>query len=90
MSRTCHLKDLSKLNRPLSKTLIVDNFQENFYLQKENGIHIRGWYGDTQDKILENLEGLLMNVISRHPYDVRSFMAEAFGKKSYPGLSQYS
>lgn len=90
MSRTCHLKDLSKLNRPLSKTLIVDNFQENFYMQKENGIHIRGWYGDTKDKILVNLESLLMNLVSQRPVDIRNFLADAFNRNSYPGLSPYS
>ena len=34
------IKDLSKLGRPINKTIIVDNLAENFILQKDNGIFI--------------------------------------------------
>lgn len=45
-------KDLSKLGRDLSKTLIVDNSAENFQLQPDNGIYIKSWYDDPEDKAL--------------------------------------
>jgi CTD small phosphatase-like protein 2 len=34
--------------------IIVDNSPENFQLQKENGIFIKSWYNDQEDKALEN------------------------------------
>jgi len=40
------IKDLSKLGRDLSKTIIVDNIAENFVLQKDSGIFISTWYDD--------------------------------------------
>jgi len=53
------LKDLSKLGRDLSKTLIVDNVAENFQLQPENGIFIKTWTDDPLDNALEELSPLL-------------------------------
>jgi CTD small phosphatase-like protein 2 len=49
-------KDLSKLGRNLSKTLIVDNLSRNFDKQPDNGILITSWYSDSKDKELEKLE----------------------------------
>ena len=43
------IKDLSKLGRPLEKTIIVDNLAENFILQKDNGIFIQTWLEDPSD-----------------------------------------
>ena len=43
------MKDLSKLGRDLKKVIIVDNLPQNFSLQKENGICVRPFYGDTVD-----------------------------------------
>lgn len=53
-------KDLSKLGRDLSKTLIVDNNAENFQLQPDNGIYIKSWYDDPSDKALLHLAPLLI------------------------------
>lgn len=53
-------KDLSKLGRDLSKTLIVDNSAENFQLQPDNGIYIKSWYDDPEDKALPQLAPLLV------------------------------
>jgi CTD small phosphatase-like protein 2 len=40
------IKDLSKIGRDLSRTIIVDNIAENFLLQKDSGIFISTWYSD--------------------------------------------
>lgn len=90
MSRVCHLKDISLLNRDLNLTLIVDNFQENFSLQKENGVHIKGWYGDTKDTVLEGLEEMLLNMANQDSNDVKKFLKESLGAGQYNGLSLFS
>lgn len=74
MSKTSHLKDLGMLGRDLSKTIIVDNFAENFTLHKENGICIRSWYGDLTDNALFILEKFLASMAEANPSDVRKFM----------------
>lgn len=58
------VKDLSKLGRDLDRTLIVDNVQENFMLQPNNGIFIYTWYDDPQDTALTALTPLLEELIS--------------------------
>lgn len=40
------IKDLSLINRDLSKTIIVDNIASNFKLQPRNGVAISTWTGD--------------------------------------------
>ena len=49
------IRDLSRLGRPLERTIIVDNLKENFCWQKDNGIEIKAWYSDTSDCELEKL-----------------------------------
>ena len=53
------IKDLSKLGRDLKTTIIVDNVQENFMRQLENGIRIKSWYDDATDNSLEELGEVL-------------------------------
>jgi Dullard-like phosphatase family protein len=55
-----HQKDLSRIGRDLSKTLIVDNSAENFQLQPDNGVYIKSWYDDPNDKALKHLSPLLI------------------------------
>ena len=50
-----YVKDLSRLGRNLKTLILVDNLEQNFKLQKLNGIHIRSWYGDRNDDILKKL-----------------------------------
>ena len=53
------IKDLSKIGRDLSKTIIVDNTPENFQLQAQNGICIKTWIGDEKDHALHDLGEIL-------------------------------
>lgn len=58
-------KDLSKLGRDLSRTLIVDNNAENFQQQPDNGVYIRSWYNDPNDEALKLLAPLLVGKLAR-------------------------
>ena len=40
------VKDIRRIGRDLSKIIIVDNNENNFVLNKENGIKIKPYYGD--------------------------------------------
>jgi len=66
-----YIKDLSKLGRDLSKTIIVDNLPHSFKLQRENGILINSFYGDNMDdKALFELKRILINIYKENK-DVR-------------------
>lgn len=65
------IKDLSKLNRDLSKTIIIDNLHTNFKLQPNNGLHIRSWTNDVWDKQLYYLCTFLKKIVKNAVEDVR-------------------
>ena len=57
------IKDISLIGRDLSKVIIVDNMQQNFKLQKENGILISSFWGeDDNDKVLLQLGRILVSI----------------------------
>jgi len=66
------VKDISKLGRDLRKTIIVDNMEQNYKLQKNNGITIRPFWGkDNDDSALIDLLEILINIAERN-LDVRT------------------
>lgn len=66
-----YLKDIGKLGRNLSKTIIIDNARDNFQLQIENGIFISTWIDDEQDHELIDLLPLLKEIAKKRVLDVR-------------------
>ena len=64
-------KDLTKIGRDLGKTIIVDNLEDNFKLQPNNGIHIWTWLDDMKDTQLDDLGKILKDLISTNPSDIR-------------------
>lgn len=66
-----YLKDLSRLGRELSRTVIVDNIADNFERQEENGIEIVTWIGDPMDHELETLSVFLKGLVEAQVKDVR-------------------
>ena len=65
------VKDLSRLGRDLSRTIIVDNMEQNYKLQPENGITIRPFWGkDINDMALYDLITILIQ-IAKNNMDVR-------------------
>ena len=66
-----YVKDISKLGRDLSKTIIIDNDLGCFYLQQENGILIKTFSGEQTDKYLMNLYAILNKIIKNSFLDIR-------------------
>ena len=57
------VKDLSRIGRDLDKMIIVDNMPQNYRLHKENGINIKGFWGeDLCDRLLFNLKKILIKI----------------------------
>merc|ERR1712098_375094 len=58
------VKDMSRLGRDMERTLIIDNVQENYMFQPENGIFICPWYDDPKDTALFALTPLLEEIVT--------------------------
>ena len=66
-----YLKDLSRIGRDLRTMIIVDNLEHNFKLQRNNGIHIRSWYGDRNDEMLKKVGNELKKLAILNYEDLR-------------------
>ncbi len=71
LSGMAFCKDLSKIGRDLGRTIIVDNLEENFKLQPNNGIHIWTWLDDMKDTQLDDLGKILKDLVAKNPNDIR-------------------
>ena len=60
-----NVKDLSKLGRDMDKIIIVDNIEENYQLQPNNGLNICDFEGDQNDNELEYLLEDLLNLVKQ-------------------------
>ncbi|KAJ1461325.1 HAD-like domain-containing protein, partial [Pelagophyceae sp. CCMP2097] len=56
------IKDLARLQRPLRKTLIVDNNPDAFHWHTQNSIAIRDFEGDAEDADLVDLGAFLTKI----------------------------
>ncbi|KAK4538185.1 hypothetical protein CDCA_CDCA16G4210 [Cyanidium caldarium] len=71
-----HVKDLSKLNRDLRRTIIIDNDPRLFALQPDNGVAVSEWRGDDADDTeLLRLATFLEWVARSDVEDVRQVIA---------------
>ena len=68
------VKDLSLLGRDLKKVIIIDNLEENFRLQKDNGLNIKTWKGDINDTELKYLMEILKKIVINKVNDVRKII----------------
>lgn len=66
----CYVKDISKLGRDLTRTLIIDNSPLSYALQPENAIPISSFISDNADRELDKALELLER--ARDMTDVRS------------------
>mmetsp|Transcript_38576 Transcript_38576/g.121555 ORF Transcript_38576/g.121555 Transcript_38576/m.121555 type:complete len:339 (+) Transcript_38576:449-1465(+) len=85
---TCHLKglhvkDLSRLNRNLAKTIIVDNSPESYLMQPENAIPIKPFFGDTSDTALLELIPFLLDIVDAAIDDVRTVLKQCHLKGKF-------
>lgn len=65
------IKDMSLINRDLSKSIIIDNIASNFKLQPRNGIAISTWTDDPEDISLYNLIPVMKKLAVDGVSDVR-------------------
>ena len=57
------VKDISRIGRDMKKIIIIDNMEQNFRLNKKNGIKIKPFYGDQNDKVLYELSKILVMIV---------------------------
>ena len=72
------IKDLSKIGRPLDKTIIVDNMGNNFRLNRDNGILIYPFYDENnkRDNALIKLKNILIMIYQKNYKDIREGLKE--------------
>lgn len=65
-------KDLSRIGRDLKKTIILDNIEDNYSLQPDNGLQIKSWKGDDiNDMELNDIKKLLLEIKDQNFDDIR-------------------
>ena len=68
-----YVKDLSLINRDLSKVIIIDNIEENYML---HGLNILNFEGDENDSELDFLLNDLNEVVCKKGIDVRDYLPQ--------------
>lgn len=85
------IKDLSRLNRDLKRTIIVDNEPQSFRYQPLNGIVIPSWKGNEDDRCLFDLIPVLEYIIRNDVADVRNVIEKYWrGELSLSTMEFYS
>ncbi|XP_078000997.1 mitochondrial import inner membrane translocase subunit TIM50-like [Glandiceps talaboti] len=69
-----HVKDLSSLNRELSKIIIVDCEPKSYQLHPTNAIGLKKWEGNDDDRTLFDLAIFLRTIATSGVEDVRSVL----------------
>uniref|UniRef100_A0A668ARK3 Mitochondrial import inner membrane translocase subunit TIM50 n=1 Tax=Myripristis murdjan TaxID=586833 RepID=A0A668ARK3_9TELE len=69
-----HVKDVSCLNRDSSKVIVVDCKREAFSLQPFNGMALKKWDGNSEDRTLYDLANFLKTIALSGVEDVRSVL----------------
>ncbi|KAF9433822.1 mitochondrial inner membrane protein required for protein import [Entomortierella beljakovae] len=75
-----HVKDLSHLNRDLSKVIIMDSNPDAYALQPENAIEMKPWTGDPNDSELVAMIPFLETLALTEVDDVRGPLEKFRGK----------
>merc|ERR1712113_709433 len=84
--RGAYFKELGLLGRPLSRCLLVDNSAISVACNPDNGVMIRSWYSDRDDRELVELIELLQDLLKAN-CDVGTFLSARYGlHKFFQGL----
>jgi import inner membrane translocase subunit TIM50 len=75
-----YIKDLSKLNRDLSKVIIMDWDDDAISFQPENAIRLRPWKGERDQPELKEYIPFLERIALSNAADVRPILAAYEGK----------
>lgn len=78
--RGIYLKDLSKINRDLSKVIVLGHDTAGFSEQKDNFVQMREWNGDSKDRSLEDTIDYLEMVAFSRMSDLRPAIKYQSGK----------
>ena len=70
------VKDLKRLDREMKNLIIIDNNPKSFMLNKENGVPIKTWMEDSDDKELYKLIPYLIFLGNQKIEDVRPFLKD--------------
>ena len=79
--RGVYIKDLSRLGRDLTKTIIIDNIADNFEMQPQNGINILSWYNSKSDTELQKMQPILTSIVEEGTPDVREMISLYFTQR---------
>ncbi|KAH9251028.1 hypothetical protein BASA81_011088 [Batrachochytrium salamandrivorans] len=79
------VKDLSVLNRPMERCVLVDNNAFSFLFQLGNGIPVSSFYDNAQDRALDTLLAFLGNL--QEHCDVREHLKQVFSLEALLGES---
>jgi len=69
-----HVKDLSKLNRDITKIILLDCDQKTSMLQPRNSLVLKKWEGDTEDTSLLELIPFLHAIATSDVDDIRTVL----------------
>nr|KAF6408243.1 translocase of inner mitochondrial membrane 50 [Molossus molossus] len=67
-------QDISCLNRDPARVVVVDCKKEAFRLQPYNGVALRPWDGDSDDRVLLDLSAFLKTIALNGVEDVRTVL----------------
>ncbi len=83
------VKDLSVLNRDLSRVVVIDHDMRNLKYHRENAIEVPKWTGDPSDTTLLELVGFLESLAKENVADVREHLAELQGVPIKEGVASH-
>ncbi len=78
------VKDLTKLNRPIHRIVMVEHRPDAYSMQPENTIRIKPWHGDVKDQTLISLMPILIQMARQSNFqtDMRAFITQSFNNMS--------